>query len=86
MVEALVIAAVMAAGLAVAAAAAGRIVADPSCPKCGHRAWSKGVPHWRCRRCGTNYRPADAVIRAYVLLFLLRALWRRMPLPGALLR
>ena len=86
MVGALVIAAVMAAGLAAAAGAASRIVADPSCPKCGHRAWSKGVPHWRCRRCGTNCRPADGVVRAYVLLFLLRALWRRAPLPGALLR
>jgi tRNA(Ile2) C34 agmatinyltransferase TiaS len=25
---------------------------DPRCATCGARAWSKGVPPWRCRQCG----------------------------------
>jgi tRNA(Ile2) C34 agmatinyltransferase TiaS len=25
---------------------------DPRCTACGTRAWSKGVPPWRCRNCG----------------------------------
>jgi tRNA(Ile2) C34 agmatinyltransferase TiaS len=35
-----------------------RLHADPSCPRCGQRDWSKGVPPWRCRRCGERYQPA----------------------------
>jgi tRNA(Ile2) C34 agmatinyltransferase TiaS len=28
------------------------LLRDPSCVRCHHRDWSKGVPPWRCRRCG----------------------------------
>jgi hypothetical protein len=34
-----------------------RLVVDPPCPRCAQRDWSKGVPPWRCRRCGERYRP-----------------------------
>jgi tRNA(Ile2) C34 agmatinyltransferase TiaS len=30
---------------------------DPACPQCRGRDWSKGVPPWRCRRCGANHHP-----------------------------
>ncbi|HZS82246.1 MAG TPA: hypothetical protein VFA50_05215 [Stellaceae bacterium] len=34
-------------------------LASHACPGCGaRRSWSKGVPPWRCRRCGGLYSPA----------------------------
>jgi len=35
-------------------------LADPSCPRCHQRDWSKGVPPWRCRRCGYAHIGAGA--------------------------
>jgi len=48
-------------GLLVAVA---RLMVDPSCPRCGQRDWSKGVPPWRCRRCGENHQPAERLGKA----------------------
>ncbi len=32
---------------------------DPRCPKCRARDWSKGLPAWVCRKCGTDYVPGQ---------------------------
>ncbi len=33
------------------------LLIDARCPHCHHRNWSKGVPAWRCRRCGMLFTP-----------------------------